>query len=107
MDEINQVFRTIAPDYLEHYGEAIPLEHRKAMQAVCDCRTEACGSALYRCEQCGESHSVNRSCGNRHCRTCQHHKSRAWLARQRSRPSQPPQLRSNTLYVVSMPLRAS
>jgi len=57
----------------------------QAMQAICDCRTEACGTALYRCEQCGESHLVKRSCGNRHCPTCQHHKTRQWLERQMER----------------------
>jgi hypothetical protein len=85
MENINDIFRTFGPEYIERYGEAIPLEHRKAIQAICDCGTEACGTALYRCEQCGQSHLVNRSCGNRHCPTCQHHKSRAWLARQMER----------------------
>jgi len=85
MENINDIFRTFCPEYLERYGEAVPSEHRKAMQAICDCRTEVCGTALYRCEQCGESHFVNRSCGNRHCPTCQHHKTRAWLARQMER----------------------
>jgi len=85
MENINDIFRTFGPEYLERYGEAVPSEHRKAMQAICDCRTEVCGTALYRCEQCGESHFVNRSCGNRHCPTCQHHKTRAWLARQMER----------------------
>lgn len=82
MEKINQIFRTFGPEYIERYGEAIPQEHRKALQAICDCRTEASGTALYRCEQCGESHTVNRSCGNRHCPTCQHHKTREWLEKQ-------------------------
>jgi hypothetical protein len=85
MEKINQIFRTFGPEYIERYGEAIPLEHRKAMQAICECRTEACGTALYRCEQCGESHLVNRSCGNRHCPTCQHHKTTEWLQKQLER----------------------
>jgi len=85
MENINDIFRTFGPEYLERYGEAIPLEHRKAIQAICDCRTEACGTALYRCEQCGQSHLLNRSCGNRHCPTCQHHKTRAWLEKQLER----------------------
>jgi len=85
MEKINEIFRTFGPEYIERYGEAIPQEHRKAIQAFRDCRTEACGTALYRCEQCGESHTVNRSCGNRHCPTCQHHKTREWLANQLER----------------------
>ena len=85
MEEINQIFRTFGPEYLERHGEAVPIEHRKAMQAIRDCRTEVCGTALYRCEQCGESHLVNRSCGNRHCPTCQRHKTRTLLAKQMER----------------------
>jgi hypothetical protein len=56
MEKMNDIFRTFGPEYLERYGEAVPHEHRKALQAICDCRTEACGTALYRCEQCGEPH---------------------------------------------------
>lgn len=85
MEKINDIFRTFGPEYLERYGEAVPNEHRKAMHAICECRTEACGTALYRCEECGESHIVNRSCGNRHCPTCQHHKTRKWLEKQMER----------------------
>jgi hypothetical protein len=85
MDNINDIFRTFGPEYVERYGEAIPQEHRKAMQAIGECRTECCGTALYRCEQCGEPHLVNRSCGNRHCPSCQYHKTREWLEKQMER----------------------
>ena len=38
--------------------------------------------ALYQCEKCGQLHRVYRSCGNRHCPSCQHHKTRQWLEKQ-------------------------
>jgi len=85
MQQINDIFRTFGPEYLDRYGQTMPKEHRKAMASICECRTESCGIAVYRCEQCGEPHIVNRSCGNRHCPTCQHHKSREWLVRQMHR----------------------
>jgi Putative transposase/Transposase zinc-binding domain len=49
------------------------------------CRTEACGLALYQCESCSASHQLYRSCGNRHCPTCQQHKTRQWLEKQINR----------------------
>jgi hypothetical protein len=85
MTKINEIFRTFGPEYLERFGQAMPQEHRKAMAAICECRTDSCGIAIYRCEQCGEPHLVHRSCGNRHCPTCQHHKTREWLEKQTER----------------------
>lgn len=85
MEKINDIFRTLGPEYLERHGEAVPREHRKAIQAIRDCRTEACGTAAYRCKECGEPHIVYRSCSNRHCPTCQHHKTRQWLRKQMER----------------------
>jgi hypothetical protein len=34
---------------------------------------------LYACESCGRTQTVGRSCGNRHCPTCQQDKTHAWL----------------------------
>jgi hypothetical protein len=85
VEKINDIFRTFGPEYLERHGEAVPREHRKAIQAIRDCRTEACGTTAYRCEECGKPHIVYRSCGNRHCPTCQHHKTRLWLQKQMER----------------------
>lgn len=82
MTTINEIFRTFGPEYLERYAENMPKTHRKVIEAITGCRTEACGLALYQCESCGESHLVCRSCGNRHCPTCQHHKTRQWLEKQ-------------------------
>ena len=36
MENINDIFRTLGHEYLERYGEAITLEHRKAIQGICD-----------------------------------------------------------------------
>jgi len=85
MEKINDIFRTFAPEYLDYYAQTIPHEHRKVIQAIIDCRTQSCGIALYYCEHCGEPHIVNCSCGNRHCPTCQHHKSQNWLHKQMNR----------------------
>ena len=85
METVNDIFRAYAPEYLSNFGDAIPEEHRKAISAIINCRTPACGTTFFRCEACGERHAIHRSCGNRHCPTCQHHKSRAWLEKQLDR----------------------
>jgi len=85
MTSINEIFRTFGPEYLERYASRMPKTHLKVINAMIACRTEACGLALYQCESCAESHQLYRSCGNRHCPTCQHHKTRQWLQKQINR----------------------
>jgi len=82
MNSVNDIFRSFGPEYLQHYGNRMPKTHRKVIDAMMACRTESCGLALYQCDQCGESHQLYRSCGNRHCPTCQQHKTRQWLQKQ-------------------------
>jgi hypothetical protein len=82
MTTINEIFRTFGPEYLERYAKIMPKIHRKVIAAISGCHTEVCGLAIYQCEKCGEFHRVYRSCGNRHCPTCQHHKTRQWLEKQ-------------------------
>jgi Putative transposase/Transposase zinc-binding domain len=85
MTTINEIFRTFGPEYLERYCRVMPEVHHKVIDAIIACRTELCGVALYECESCGQLHRVFRSCGNRHCPTCQHHKTRQWLEKQMKR----------------------
>ena len=82
MTSINEIFRTHGPEYLQRYANLMPKTHLKAIDAIISCRTEACGLALYQCESCAGSHQLYRSCGNRHCPTCQQHKTRQWLEKQ-------------------------
>ena len=85
MTSINEIFRAFGPEYLHRYVNLMPKTHRKAIDAIISCRTEALGLALYQCENCSESHQLYRSCGNRHCPTCQHHKTQQWLDKQLER----------------------
>ena len=82
MTSINEIFRCFGPEYLQRYANRMPKTHRKAIDAITACRTEVCGIAHYQCEKCSESHQLYRSCGNRHCPTCQHHKTQKWLEKQ-------------------------
>ena len=85
MTTIKDIFSKFAPEYLERHTERIPNEHRKVIHAIINCRSGQLGVTLYYCRRCGERHLVNRSCGNRHCPNCQHHKTQHWLIRQMTR----------------------
>lgn len=85
MYTVNDIFRAYAPEYIDRYGYALPEGHRKAITAIINCRTPACGTTFFQCEECGKHHAVHRSCGNRHCPACQHHKTRQWLEKQLDR----------------------
>ena len=79
MNTIQEIFRRYAPEYHNLYGEHLPQNHRKAIQAIIDCRSGCLGTSFYKCEACGKLHAAHRSCGNRHCPTCQHEKATHWL----------------------------
>jgi len=82
MSIINDIFRQYAPQYLRCFGDDMPNDHRKVIHAIMRCRSEANGSVVHRCPGCHELHVQHRSCGNRHCPGCQHHKGQQWLAGQ-------------------------
>lgn len=82
MGAIQQTFRRHAPHYLAQFGQTMPANHQRVIDAIVDCRSAACGKVLYQCESCGEPHVAARCCGNRHCPGCQQGKAEKWLARQ-------------------------
>jgi DNA-directed RNA polymerase subunit RPC12/RpoP len=82
MPTVADVMRRYAPGYLEQFGAAMPAEHKKVLKAIMACRTHELGTVLYVCTSCGKTHSMGRSCGNRHCPTCQQDKTKAWLENQ-------------------------
>jgi hypothetical protein len=82
MPTVADVLRRYGGEYLEQFGATMPVEHKKVLRAITACRTGALGTVLYACQSCGRTHTVGRSCGNRHCPTCQQEKTRAWLEKQ-------------------------
>ena len=75
---IADVLREGLPDYLQQYGNP-PKDHYKVLNALFDCRTEALGSHLYRCDECGKELLMHHSCRNRHCPTCQKINQAVWV----------------------------
>ena len=85
MPSVADVVRRYGGEYLERFGATIPREHKKVLHAIAACRTGALGTVLYCCESCGQTHAMGRSCGNRHCPSCQQDKTKAWLETQTER----------------------
>jgi hypothetical protein len=71
MYKIADIFRQYAPAYIEQFGNRIPLEHRKVIEAIVNCRTPDAGVAVYGCNNCPNKKLVYLGCGNRHCPNCQ------------------------------------
>ena len=85
MPTVADVLRRYGEQYLERFGATMPGEHKKVLHAISACRTGELGTVLYACQSCGTIHAVGRSCGNRHCPTCQQDKTQAWLEKQTDR----------------------
>src|SRR5215468_5898198 len=100
MPTVADVLRRYGGEYLERSGATMPAEHKKVLRAITACRTGALGTVLYACESCGRTHTVGRSCGNRHCPSCQQDKTRAWLS------SQVHRFLSCPYFLVTLPLPA-
>jgi hypothetical protein len=85
MPTVADVMRRYGPAYLEQFGATMPAGHKKVLNAIMTCRSDKLGMVLYVCMSCGHWHVMGRSCGNRHCPTCQQDKTRAWLETQTDR----------------------
>lgn len=85
MPTVAEVLRRHGGEYLDRFGARMPSLHRQVLGAIRACRTGALGKVQYACTACGGSHVMGRSCGNRHCPTCQQEKTRAWLEKKTSR----------------------
>jgi DNA-directed RNA polymerase subunit RPC12/RpoP len=82
MKTITDIFRSFGPEYIERYQYRMPLIHQKVMESMIECRTSESGIVIYKCKDCGDIYQIYRSCGNRHCPQCQHHKTMMWVEKQ-------------------------
>ncbi|MEA2083554.1 MAG: transposase zinc-binding domain-containing protein [Thermodesulfobacteriota bacterium] len=53
MGAITNIFREYSPEYLTAFP-GLPVQHQKVISAIVNCRSEAYGVTIYRCEDCGE-----------------------------------------------------
>ena len=85
MSAIQNIFKMAGPSYLARYGDQMPSNHKKVMQAIMECRSGSYGTVQYSCEKCHATHELPCACGNRHCPTCQVDKANQWLESQVSK----------------------
>lgn len=82
---VNKILRQFGPTYLDKYRDRMSRDQIQTLLALGWCRAPEAGSVIYRCRDCFATHEVPKSCGNRHCPTCQGHKARRWLEEQQAR----------------------
>ena len=84
MVELAEIFRRFGPAYREKFGPRLLPSHRRAMQAIESCRTEALGGHVYLCRECEQARYRYHSCKNRHCPKCQQQDTERWLNQQQN-----------------------
>jgi hypothetical protein len=83
MPELADILRLHGPDYIGKYQKRLLPSHRRTIDDICACRTEALGGHLYLCPECEKEHYQYHSCKNRHCPKCQNDQADRWIHWQR------------------------
>jgi putative transposase/transposase-like zinc-binding protein len=78
--EVADILRASGSSFRERHGSHLALQHRKVMDAIVRCRTEALGGHRDQCLRCGHQAISYNSCRNRHCPKCQGNARARWLA---------------------------
>ena len=82
--------KTTLNSIFSEYGSAYIKEHnpdfysQKVIRAISDCRTEALGGHIQKCDSCGHEIILYNSCRNRHCPQCQFIKKEQWVEKKKS-----------------------
>jgi hypothetical protein len=84
MAELADVFRLHGPAYLAKFHPKLLPSHRRVLQDVRACRTEALDGHVYKCPQCLQKRYAYHSCKNRHCPKCQNDQADLWLAQKQA-----------------------
>ena len=79
------VIAAFEEDFLAQYRSRLTAEHRQALAALKQCRSQASLKMQVKCSACEHHRLMPHSCGHRHCPHCQHHESQQWLERQISK----------------------
>ena len=83
--DFKEVFTRHWRAYSSHFGGRIPDAHRRAAWAIMDCRTEALGGSVHRCDDCGTHHYAYHSCNHRNCPQCGYQDAMDWAQRQKEK----------------------
>jgi hypothetical protein len=82
MVEVADIFRLHGPEYRAKFVDRMLPSHRRAMEDIERCRTEALGGQVYYCANCRDHRYSYHSCKNRHCPKCQNDQANEWLEKQ-------------------------
>jgi hypothetical protein len=82
MLELADIFRQYAQAYLQKYGKRMLPSHKKAIDDIIACRTDALGGEVYYCDDCEDRLYSYHSCGNRHCPKCGADRADKWRDKQ-------------------------
>jgi hypothetical protein len=77
--ELADIMRRFGPLYLKRFSGSMLASHKRAISDIQQCRTEAMGGHLYRCDGCGKKVYVYHACRNRHCPACHRDQIYKWL----------------------------
>ena len=78
MPEVADILRRHGEEYLKRYSKQMLPSHKRAIQAILSCRTEALGGQVWRCSSCASSVYSFHSCRNRACPKCQGEQTDQW-----------------------------
>lgn len=78
--EVADIFRTAGPAWRSEQRGHLSLAQLKVMSAIEQCRSQALGGHLLRCQGCEQIQIAFNSCRNRHCPKCQGSAALRWLA---------------------------
>ncbi len=76
------IFRQAGPAFRARLAGALDAVALKIMDCIACCRTAVLGGTVYQCTDCGHVHGVWKSCGNRHCPSCQGAAAHKWMEKQ-------------------------
>lgn len=79
MIEVADIFRQFGDSYLAKYGDSMLPSHKRVIQDIIECRTEAMGGHLYQCDTCHQPTYSYHSCKNRNCPKCHTAQTQKWL----------------------------
>lgn len=82
MSTLNGIARQFGDAYLQEHGGAASLDQLRVLGLLRACRSGRLGHLEWGCEACRQRHFTPRTCGNRHCPSCQPGRAGEWLARQ-------------------------
>ncbi len=83
--ELSTLIAEYGERLVQRHGTRLLPGHRRALQAMAQCRTRAGAQMLVQCSGCAHRQWRAHSCGHRSCPHCQNHEASQWLARQREK----------------------